>query len=386
MAARVADESAEISLISNEFCAPYERPILSKAMLLDGETKLPCVLDEVTAESQDINLHLGLTATGIDPAAQIVLFGDGTSMTYDRLILATGSRLRRISLEGADEGNVHYLRSMDDCTKLRGQLTKGKKLAVIGGGFIGLEVAATAQKLGCHVTIIEAGETLLPRIGSPTVSAFVQNYHTENGVHFLFGVQAKAMVGGNLQLSDGTSLPIDMILAGIGVDPETTLAESAGLEVENGIKTDSYGRTSDPNIFAIGDVVNQMNPAYNRHMRLESWENANIQGDAVGKSAAGEMTEVSTIPWFWSDQGDLNIQILGLLDPEQACVERAGEEGGLTLVQLTENKIRGAVTINQARDMPLLRRMIADPSFHGDEASFSDEAVPLRKIMKSARR
>ncbi len=385
LAARTTDPSADISLISQEPSAPYERPFLSKAMLLDDATKLPFVFDEATAEAQDIRLHLGISVTKIDRVAKEVLLEDGESIAYDKLILATGSRLRRISVGRDDEDCVHYLRTIDDCARLRGHLTKGKRLAVIGGGFIGLEVAATAQKLGCTVTIIETGETLLPRIGSPTVSRYVQNYHSDKGVRFLFGVQALAMDGENLKLSDGTSVPTDMILVGIGVDPETSLAEAAGLAVENGITTDSFGRTSDTDIFAIGDAVNQMNPEYNRHMRLESWENANIQGDAVGKSAAGKLTEVSMIPWFWSDQGGLNIQILGQLDAEKPCVERTGEHDGLTLIQLADNKIKGAVTINQARDMPLLRRMIADPNFRCDETTFGDETVPLRKIMKSAR-
>ncbi|GLO69986.1 ferredoxin reductase [Phaeobacter inhibens] len=386
LAARSADPSSDITLIAKESYAPYERPILSKGMLLEEGVKLPYVLDDATAVEQGIQLRLEETVTHIDRPTKMVILESGGKVAYDNLILATGSKLRRISLEGADESAVHYLRSMGDCIKLREQLTPGKRLAVIGGGFIGLEVAATAQKLGCDVTIVEAGKTLLPRIGSPAVSAFVQKYHTDSGVRFLFGVQAGAFKDGGLHLSDGTVLPTDMVLVGIGVDPETALAEAASLNVENGIKTDSFGRTSDPDIFAIGDAVNQMNPAYGRHMRLESWENANVQGDAAGRSAAGQLTEVSTIPWFWSDQGDLNIQILGMLDADRPVVERVSEEGGVTLIQLTANKITGAVTIDQARDMPLLRRMIADPQFHGDEAMFADSDVPLRKIMKSARR
>ncbi len=251
---------------------------------------------------------------------------------------------------------------------------------VIGGGFIGLEVAASAGARGCRVTVLEAADRLLPRLGSPETSALVAQHHLQNGVDIRLGVQALGAEDGVLHLSDGDRVQADLVIAGIGVSPNTDLAAAAGLTVDDGVVVDAYGATGDPRIFAAGDVTRHFSPALGCSVRLESWQNANLQGRAAALSLLGIPTPHDEVPWVWSDQGDLNIQIAGFpLQIDQTAI-RGDAEAGWTIFQLHDGRLVGGLTLNRAKDMPLIRRALGQ-GLSVDPADLADDAKPLRRIL-----
>jgi 3-phenylpropionate/trans-cinnamate dioxygenase ferredoxin reductase subunit len=310
--------AGEITLIGEEPCAPYQRPPLSKKYLA-GELTMDRLLLRPPSVYVEENIALlsPLRAVWIDRASKRVRLEGGRELAYDALVLATGARPRKLPLAGADLQGVHLFRSAADVDAIRPKFIAGAKLIVIGAGYIGLEVAAVARQRGLEVTVIETAVRPLARVTSPEVAGFFLDEHTRQGVRFVLGGQPAVIKGQahvtGVALADGAELPADIVIAGIGVTPETTLAQQSGLNVDNGIVTNRQCRTGDPAIFAIGDCARRPMIHYgNRAQRLESVHNA-VEGGRIVAAAingAGDYTEET--PWFWSDQYDLKLQIAGL--------------------------------------------------------------------------
>ena len=384
-AMRSAGFGGAITIIGAEQHAPYERPMLSKALLLTPDTPVPFVFPLQTYADLDIQLRTGCTAMAIDRSARRVSLSDGSTVRYDRLMLATGGRLRRLSIPGLPSEAILYLRNLDECRALELKLRGNPSLVVIGGGFIGLEVAASAAVLGRRVTVIEAANRLLPRLGSPDASAAVLAHHRALGIDIRLDASVSRGEQGVLFLKDGSTVDAQVIVAGIGVAPETALADGAGLAVDDGILVDEFGMTSDPLIFAAGDVTRHYHPLLGRHIRLESWQNANMQAEAAGRAMADVRTPYQEIPWLWSDQGDLNLQMAGAPAAVDRTVVRGRTDGaeGASIFQFDQERLVGAVTLNRGKDMTMIRRLLGQDALALPIEQLADETVPLRAFMRA---
>jgi 3-phenylpropionate/trans-cinnamate dioxygenase ferredoxin reductase subunit len=325
---RQAGFEGEITLIGDEAAAPYQRPPLSKAYL-KGELDMERLLlrpPSVYAEER-IALLTKTRAVWIDRANRKVRIEGGRELPYDALVLATGAKPRRLPLVGADLDGVHLFRTAADVDQIRTRFQPGAKLIVIGAGYIGLEVAAVARQCGLEVTIVEAAVRPLARVTSPEVAGFFLDEHTRQGVRFVLGGQCAVIKGQErvtgVGLADGSELPADLVIAGIGVTPDVALAEQCGLAVDNGIVTDRHCRTADPNIFAIGDCAARPMAHYDSRMaRLESVHNAVEGAKIVAAAIMGGKDHAEEAPWFWSDQYDLKLQIAGLFQGYDQLVFR----------------------------------------------------------------
>jgi 3-phenylpropionate/trans-cinnamate dioxygenase ferredoxin reductase subunit len=313
----------ELVLFGSEPERPYERPALSKGYLLGKDTR-----DSVFVHPADwypehnVDLRAGVTVAMIDPAAHLVTFAGGT-LGYDKLLLATGSSARRVDLPGAGLGNVLYLRTLPESDALREAFTPDARVVIVGAGWIGLEAAAAARTAGASVTVLEPQPTALYRVLGPELGEKFASLHRSHGVEFRFEESAAEFRAagpgsdrvGTVVTTSGAELPADVVVVGIGVTPNVGLAESAGLEVGNGVVTDSALRTSDPDIFAAGDVASSYVPLLGRHLRLDHWSNALNGGKAAGYSMLGQQVEYNRVPYFYSDQYDLGMECAGLPDP-----------------------------------------------------------------------
>lgn len=371
-----------ITILGDEPHLPYERPALSKTMLLHPDTPVPLVLSAQALTDARVRVHCNRHVAAIDRSRREVILADGERLSYHRLLIATGSRVRSLSIAGVADDDIFTLRTLDDSRRLKDRLNSRPDLAVVGGGFVGLEVAATAAALGCRVTVIEAAHRLLPRLNCPEVSAMVLSHHRAR-VDVCLGVTVQSGGGGELVLSDGSVVSAKLILAGIGVTPATTLAEAAGVAVNDGILVDEFGMTSDPTIYAAGDVTRHFNPLLGRHIRLESWQNANVQAEAVGRTIAGVPTASAEIPWLWSDQGSLNLQVAGApAAVDQIVIRRdQAEIDSAAVFQFERGRLVGGVTVNRGRDMQLIRRLLALPQLRIDPQMLADPAVPIRRFL-----
>ena len=376
-----------VTIIGEEPYIPYERPPLSKGLLV-GESEIADTYIN-TAEAyaeQGITLSLEARAQSIDRAGRAVLLGDGTALPYDKLMLATGARVRRLDLPGGNLAGVHYLRDIADSLAIREDIAPGRHVLVIGGGYIGLEVAASATKLGAAVTVVEVAPLLVNRVVAPDMSAYFRDLHESHGVTIHTETTVEAIDGeGRVRevlLANGERLPADVVVIGIGVVPNGELAADAGLTVENGVRVDEYGRTEDDRIFASGDVTSHLNPLLGRHVRLESWQNAQNQAIAVAQVMLGGEAPYAEIPWFWSDQYDINLQITGAPERWDALVRREGEaEGSFTLFYLESGVLVGANAVSNPRDIRPARRMIAGKkTVTADE--LADPGVKLADLVK----
>ncbi len=373
---------ARICIIGDESHLPYDRPSLSKDALLDEERERHAFIrDAAYYESQRIELRLGLKVTAIDRADRSLSLSDGSQLMYDRLLLATGSRVRK--LHG---GPVHYLRTLDDARHLRVRLEQGARVVIVGGGFVGLEVAATAIGRGCAVTLIEPADRLLKRSMPPEVSEFMRQLHASRGVEFRLGVQVtdiQQAADGSVRVATSEGdLSADAVVAGIGVIPNTELAEQAGLEVSDGIVVNDECRTSDPNIFAAGEVTRHFVSSVGRHIRVESWQVAEKQPAVAAANMLGAAERYNEMPWLWSDQYDCNVQSLGTFDGTHTMVLRGAiSAGAFSMIGLDEaGSVRAAVTVNSGKDMAVFVRMAAGGPV--DRTLLGDTSVSLRSLLK----
>ena len=321
-ALRAAGYDGRVVLLGAESELPYERPPLSKGYL-QGKAERETIYvhpREWYAEA-DIDLRLGVTVTGIDPAAHEVVLADGSRIGYAKLLLTTGSSPRQLQVPGAELDGVLYLRSAGDSDRIKALLARAGRIAVIGAGWIGLEVTAAAREAGVAVTVLEAAELPLLRVlGSEVASVFAE-LHAEHGVDLRFGVQITEITGSDghadgVRLSDGSLIPVDAVIVGVGITPNTGLAAAAGLDVDNGIRVDAQLRSSDPDIYAAGDVASAFHPLLGKYLRVEHWANALNQPQAAAGAMAGEDVSYDRVPYFFSDQYDLGMEYSGYVEPD----------------------------------------------------------------------
>lgn len=310
-----------VVLLGEEPERPYERPPLSKGLLLETTPRRDVyVHDADWYEANGVELRTATRVTGIDRDARQVVLADGERLGYDRLLLTTGSAPRRLDVPGADLDGVAYLRTLADSDRIAAALTDGAQLVLIGAGWIGLEIAAAARRRGAAVTVVETADLPLRRVLGDEVARVFADLHRRHGVTFHFGVGVRRLEGAgrvsSVLLTDGTRLAADTVLVGVGVQPNTQVAEAAGLKVQNGVVTDARLVTSDPHIYAAGDVANAHHPLLGRHIRVEHWANALNGGPAAARSMLGRQVEYARLPYFFSDQYDLGMEYSGWVAPD----------------------------------------------------------------------
>jgi 3-phenylpropionate/trans-cinnamate dioxygenase ferredoxin reductase component len=370
----------DIVLLAGEPHVPYERPPLSKGFLV-GETSAESAYvhpAEWYAE-HGIDLRTGVNVTRIDTDTHTVTTTEGT-VGWSRLLLATGARSRRLPLESTDAVEVRYLRTLDDSVALRKQFGDGRRLLVVGGGWIGMEVAASAHQLGTTVTVVEpAQQPLLAALG-PEVGARFAAAHRKRGVDLRTGTGLAQLAGTTATLDDGSTVEVDTVLVGVGAVPNDELARDAGLEVDNGIVVDAFGCTRDPAIFAAGDVTNHPNALFDRRMRLESVHNAMEQAKAVARTIAGQPQAYADVPWFWSDQYDLKLQIAGVGGPDDALIQRGDPATrAFSCLHLRDGRLVAIDCINRGADFLAAKKLIAERR-PIDPAGAADPEIRLSEL------
>jgi 3-phenylpropionate/trans-cinnamate dioxygenase ferredoxin reductase subunit len=312
--------SGPVVLIGAETERPYERPALSKAYLTAAQSREELFVHPPTwYAEQDVTLVTGVRATTVDPAGHTVVTDDGTNVRYTKLLLATGSTPRPLPVPGASLDGLLYLRTIADAERLAPRLVEGANVVVIGGGWIGLEVAAAARIAGAHVTVVEAAAMPLQRVLGREVAHVFLDLHEANGVRVITGMSVRQLRGADrveaVELADGTELAADVVVAGIGVSPNVDLAVEAGLEVRDGVLTGPSLGTSDPDIFAAGDIANAQHPVLGRPLRVEHWANARHSGAAAAKAMLGQSVVYDRLPYFFTDQYDLGMEYRGHAEP-----------------------------------------------------------------------
>jgi 3-phenylpropionate/trans-cinnamate dioxygenase ferredoxin reductase subunit len=368
-----------IALVGEEPLLPYQRPPLSKAWLKGeaGEDELQLRPASFYAEN-DVAVRLGMRATRIDRDARVVALSDGEVLPYDTLIIATGARARRLSLPGGPMARTLELRTAADAEMLKAGIARGKRLVIVGGGYVGLEVAASARALGAEVTVVEREPRILARVAGPQLSAFFTAYHHKYGVHFELNASVAALEGEGgqttgVRLDDGRAMPCDLVLIGVGALPNQELAEDASLPCDDGIVVDDQARTADPAIFAIGDVTRRPLPLYGRSVRLESVPSALEQAKQAAAAITGHKPPTPEAPWFWSDQYDLKLQIAGLPFDVDGVIVRGDPEGArFAVFHMKGDVIQAVEAVNAPAEFmggrlligarrPVARERLADP-------------------------
>jgi len=372
-----------LTMVGDEPYAPYQRPPLSKAYLQGTFERERLFLkpDAFYAEAH-CELITDVAATAIDRAKKSIALADGRMLAYDKLLLATGARVRKIPVPGADLPGIFYLRGIADVDAMRAHFVPGARLAVVGGGYIGLEVAAVARKAGLDVTVFEALDRVMARAVSQVVSAFYESVHREAGVKFLMNTSVEAFEGaGKLAAvrAGGKSYPADIALVGIGVLPNIELAKAAGLACDDGIVVDRHCATSDPAIFAAGDCTRHHGRDGNL-IRLECVQNAIDQAKHAALAMAGKPVPYGEVPWFWSDQYDLKLQIAGLARPGDRIVVR-GEPATrkFAVFHLREGVVAAVEAVNAAPEYIVGRKLIAEGQRVAPER-LADQAIPMKNI------
>ena len=356
--------SGSITLVGEENHLPYQRPPLSKGFLSGATKSDRLYLKKIEFfQENSIQLNLGITADRIDRDNCIVHLSDDKSIGYDKLVLATGSRVRKLKFPGSDLEGINYLRGIDDAESLKDGLLKSKNLVIVGAGYIGLEVAAVATEFYNKITVIEMADRVMNRTVDPIISAYYQELHSKNGVDFILN-ESLEKVDGNKTVekvicSGGSSIQADILVIGAGVIPNIELAEESGLSCDNGICVDEYGQTEDIRIFACGDCTNHPNEKLNRRLRLESVHNAMEQSKTVATSIMGNKTAYNQIPWFWSDQYDHKLQIVGISgDYDEVLIRGNQEESKFMLFYLKGEELIAVDAVNNPKEFLICRKLV----------------------------
>ena len=385
ISAREKGFQGPIRIVADEIHLPYQRPPLSKGFLSGSVTHSNLFLrGDDYFKTQSIEMLLGRRAVRIDRDAGTVELEGGERLAFDQLLIATGSRARQLAVPGADGADIVYLRTLDHAVKLKPRLEAAKDVVIVGGGFIGLEVAATAAKAGKKVVMIEAVSRLLERAVSPLISQFLLDMHRSQGVDIRFQQSVTAIENHgalhDVVCSNGDRVRGDLIVAGIGGIANDELAAEAGVLCANGIDVDAHGQTNIPNIYAAGDVSNHHNIYAGRRVRLESVQNATDQGKAAGFAIAGHPEPYEAVPRFWSDQYDAKLQIVGLSGPDDTAVIRGAiSDGKFSVFYYRGTRLMAVDSINRPGDQMIARRLIA-ASLSPTPEQAADLGFDLKKV------
>ncbi len=374
-----------LTMIGEETAPPYQRPPLSKAYLL-GEMELERLYLRAPSfwADQNVELRLGAKATAIDPKAKTVTV-DGETISYDQLALTTGSRPRTLPAAiGGDLGNVFTVRTLADVDRMAPSFTKGARALIVGGGYIGLEAAAVASKLGLKVTLIEAAPRILQRVAAPETSDYFRKLHADHGVEIIEGTGLERLLGEGrvtgARLADGREIQADVVIVGIGIIPNAELAEASGLALENGIRTDETGRTSDPAIWSAGDCASF--PWKGGRIRLESVGNAIDQAELIAENMLGAGKAYEARPWFWSDQYDTKLQIAGLNTGYDQIITRKGEEGAVSYWYYRGDQLLAVDAMNDSRAYMIGKRLI-EAGKSPAPSVIADPKTDLKALLKA---
>jgi 3-phenylpropionate/trans-cinnamate dioxygenase ferredoxin reductase subunit len=382
-----------ITLVGAEPHPPYERPPLSKAVLKGEKPASDCFLYDGDFYGENrIDLITGHAVTSLDVPSKAARLDDGREIAWDALVLAMGGVVKNLPLPGADLDGIHVVRTIEDSETLGRVLKPDARIVVIGGGFIGLETAASARQKGCAVTVLEGAPRILGRSVPEEVAASVARLHADNGVDIRLNVRIAGFDGDGhvdaLRFEDGSTLSCDAVVIGIGIAPDTDLAEAAGIACDDGVLVNQFGESETPGVFATGDCARGLNPRYGAPIRLESFQNADMQARAVARAILGKPTEYAPVPWLWSDQFDWTLQTAGLPSRADRVVTRGSYEDGAVVFFCLEGETlvgvagfgRGAAAI--AKDVRVAQTMLERGVDPGPEA-LADPDMPLRKLLKA---
>lgn len=363
---RKEDYSGLITLVGEEEHLPYQRPPLSKGFLEDtvSNERLYFKKLEFFIENK-VQLKLGTKAEEIDIENNNIHLSDNTKLSFDKLVFATGSSVRKLDFPGKDLNSIHYLRGLDDALSIKKDLQTKQNIVVVGAGYIGLEVAAIAAKQNKSVTVIEMADRVMNRTVDPQISDYYFNLHQKNGVTFKFNTSLKEIVGTNnpekVICSDGTEVQADMVIIGAGIMPNVELAENAGLSCDNGIVVNEFGKTDHANIYACGDCTNHPNKLLNKKIRLESVHNAMEQSKTVASSIINKSLAYNQIPWFWSDQYDHKLQIVGLSgDHDKVTMRGDMSEAKFMMFYTKDEKLIAVDAVNNSKEFLICKKLVAN--------------------------
>ena len=372
-----------ITMIGQEPYIPYQRPPLSKQYLSGEQEKEKLSLRQESFYSEkEINLKLETSVLSLDPHKKELQLEKDETVTYDKLLVATGGRPRKLEVDGHTLKGIHYLRNIDDVDAIKTQMSISQNLVIVGGGYIGLEVASVAIKKGLTVSVLEMESRILERVTTEEMSAFYHQLHTDEGVNILTSTQAKAFKGSETVESvvcGDHEIPADLVIVGIGILPNTEMAEAAGLKTNNGLVVDEHCRTSNEHIFAAGDCTNHPNPILNRRLRLESVPNAMEQGRVAASNMLGGSKSYASMPWFWSDQYEHKLQMVGFSkDSDQSVVRGDMESKSFTVFYLKDGSIIAADSVNNPKEFMASKQLV------GKEASIealTDTSIELKTLI-----
>lgn len=372
-----------ITIIGDEAHVPYQRPPLSKAYLSGSqEVERVYLRAEKFYNEKDIDLRLSTRATVIDRNAKTVELEGGEKIDYDKLLISTGSRPRRLSIPGSDLNGIHYLRTIEDVDGIRASMSEGANLVIVGGGYIGLEVAAVGKELGLNVDVLEMEERILQRVTTPTMSTYYDALHRGRGVNIHTNTGVTGFSGnGKVEklLCGDTEFDADLVIVGIGIIPNIELAEAAGLHCDNGIVVDDHCQTSDPDIYAAGDCTNHPNALLNRRLRLESVPNAMDQARTSAANMLGGDKSYAAIPWFWSDQYELKLQMVGFsADGNREVLRGDMASNQFAVFYLNDSTVVAADAVNSPKEFMLCKQLVGKSV---DAEVLSDPAADLKSLI-----
>ena len=378
--------TGSIKVIGEEDHLPYQRPPLSKDFLLEEyKPERVSLKKKEFYEENGVDLILGKRAESIDTILKEITLSDENKIRYDQLVIATGSRVRKLNVPGSDKKGIYYLRDLDDANALKQRLKKNKKMVIVGAGYIGLEVASVAASLGVKVTVIEMANRVMNRTVDPIISSYYQKLHESHGVKIHLDNGLKAFEGGDsvnaVRCSDGLMLEADLVVIGAGVLPNQEIAIEAGLECNNGIMVNEFGETSTAHVYACGDCTNHPNKGLNTRLRLESVHNAMEQSKTVANTIMGNKEPYDQVPWFWSDQYDHKLQLVGISGDHDEVVMRGLEsEQKFLLFYLKNSELIAVNAINSSKEFLICRKLVANKVKISSDV-IKDQSVNLNDLL-----
>jgi 3-phenylpropionate/trans-cinnamate dioxygenase ferredoxin reductase subunit len=386
---RESDPDGPIMIVTAENHLPYERPPLSKGIML-GKDQEDVVFthDQAWYDEQHVELRLGTAATAIDRDAHTVTLDNGDTVPWTKLLIATGSTVRTLDIDGSDLQDIFYLRTLDDMEALKARLVAGSDVVIVGAGWIGLEIAAAAREHGCEVTVVEPQESPLHAVVGPEVGTWFADLHRSHGVEFRLGEGVDRFTGNEdhkvagVVTSSGDTIRADTVVVGVGIRPNTELAESAGLDTDNGIVTDAALRTSAPDIYAAGDVANWRSTSFDTNLRVEHWANANDGGTAAGRSMAGQDVTYDPIPFFFSDQYDAGLEYSGYVPrgtKAEVVLRGDPKTNEFMAFWLDGDRVLAGMHVNVWDTIPAIEQLVRDKT-PVDRAKLADPDVPLSDV------